>query len=538
MYRMKVEVQNVENTTNINNCLTNAELIDTFQTFYAKLLAELKLAPKLNWYGYDALISHLSRELGYRDVSEGLVRVELLRLLRAILYSLWELFPNLNLGIAEAKEIQNYNMVAVEAYFNSKRTDSILAKQCVTKEFLEKELENLTNYVIDAIKHLLELSKNSLISQPNPNILLNIRSHLERQWKEKKFLPFFHKYKHLMKYTYPASKNPHLLDYFVSLVKELKDFDIELGANPGITFDLIKEIKDKAILRPSYAILRPSSYSCNPGIKMQDIINHPDFDWDWKYVSANPNLTINMIEQFPNKDWNWRFVSRNPGITVQEIIDRPLFPWSWSDVSANPNLTMYLVDKYKTKKWNWQHVSQNPGITMDDIKSRSRYSWVWKRGISLHPNLNMDMINTNKSKKWDFPNVSYSAGITMNDIIENPKCEWDYDSICTNPNMNMQMIKLHPEWKTNPSWFWYNISENPGITMQDIINHPAYPWEWNNVFANKFSLDKQLYVNNQLGRVLLVSILDEYDTDTSNQLESVLLVLYNDYHLQQIFPYL
>ena len=86
-------------------------------------------------------------------------------------------------------------------------------------------------------------------------------------------------------------------------------------------------------------------------------------------------------------------------------------------------------------------------------------------------------------------------------------------------------------------WNWGFISRNPGITLQDIINHPECPWDWDRVFANEFTLEKSLYVNNQLGRVLLVSMLDDYTNDASTALDNTLLVLYNDYHLSRILPY-
>ena len=86
-------------------------------------------------------------------------------------------------------------------------------------------------------------------------------------------------------------------------------------------------------------------------------------------------------------------------------------------------------------------------------------------------------------------------------------------------------------------WNWLEISNNPSITMQDIINHPEYPWDWNEVFGRSFDRDRELYVNNEIGRVLLVTMLDDYNNDTSTPLDNTLLILYNDYHLCCIVSY-
>ena len=93
-------------------------------------------------------------------------------------------------------------------------------------------------------------------------------------------------------------------------------------------------------------------------------------------------------------------------------------------------------------------------------------------------------------------------------------------------------------------WDWYRISCNPNIIIQDIINHPEYPWNWDKVFESEFKLDKELYVTNQIGRVLLVSMLDEYTNDTNTiqepcQLDhTTIMILCNDYHISRILSYI
>ena len=81
--------------------------------------------------------------------------------------------------------------------------------------------------------------------------------------------------------------------------------------------------------------------------------------------------------------------------------------------------------------------------------------------------------------------------------------------------------------------------------MQDIINNPEYPWDWEVIFSNDFLLDKELYVTNQIGRLLIISMLDEYnscndfDFEGCNKLlNNTVLLLYNDYQLSCILPYI
>ena len=132
----------------------------------------------------------------------------------------------------------------------------------------------------------------------------------------------------------------------------------------------------------------------------------------------------------------------------------------------------------------------------------------------------------------------------MQDIINHPEYSWKWESVSDNPNLTMSMIIRYP----NKNWNWYYVSRNPGITMQDIMNHPEYPWKRDCVFANMFTLDKTLYVINQLGRILLISILDEYNNDSNSNtrttvsfplsLSIVELVFNNDFHISNILPYI
>ena len=47
-------------------------------------------------------------------------------------------------------------------------------------------------------------------------------------------------------------------------------------------------------------------------------------------------------------------------------------------------------------------------------------------------------------------------------------------NISENPNITMEFIEAHPEYK----WNWSNVSYNPNLTIEFIGSHPQYPWDW------------------------------------------------------------
>ena len=124
----------------------------------------------------------------------------------------------------------------------------------------------------------------------------------------------------------------------------------------------------------------------------------------------------------------------------------------------------------------------------------------------------------------------------MQNITNHPEYPWSSLHICSNPNLTMNMIYKFPD--RNCIYFSSCVSENPGITMQDIINNPEYPWKWDYVLRNEFKKDKKIYVNSKLGRLLLISMLDDYNNDTATLLDNTLLVLCNDYHVNCILSYI
>ena len=153
----------------------------------------------------------------------------------------------------------------------------------------------------------------------------------------------------------------------------------------------------------------------------------------------------------------------------------------------------------------------------------------------------------------------------MRDIINHPEYPWDWKNISENPGLTMQMIVRFPK----KMWCWSAISCNPGITIQDIKENPNYHWHMKYIFGNDFQIDQQMYVNNQIGRLLLVSMYEDdlilfntsnnehhvhnvtnnmtnlinmdhsIGSDTFNNVNAnyLVLVFWNHYHLRYILDY-
>ena len=199
------------------------------------------------------------------------------------------------------------------------------------------------------------------------------------------------------------------------------------------------------------------------------------------------------------------------------------------------DVLMPFFNAHEDQITDYEYICTNPSmlvylLSRDDLKCKLDLN-----NLSNNSGLTIDIVIQHVDIKWNQYYMCLNPGITIQDIIHHPEFPWDWEyGVSFNPNLTMSMIIQYPD----KQWDWSYISANPGITMQNIINHPEYLWDWNQVFANDFTLDKSLYVNNRIRRLLLVSMLDDYNKDTFTSLNPTLLVLYNDYHLSSIIPYI
>ena len=43
--------------------------------------------------------------------------------------------------------------------------------------------------------------------------------------------------------------------------------------------------------------------SCNNNIDMEFIIAHPEYRWNWNWISGRSCTTMDMVEEYPNEPW-------------------------------------------------------------------------------------------------------------------------------------------------------------------------------------------------------------------------------------------
>jgi hypothetical protein len=67
---------------------------------------------------------------------------------------------------------------------------------------------------------------------------------------------------------------------------------------------------------------------------LSDILNYPEKQWKWYYVSRNPNIKLSDILKHPNLPWHWNGISGNNFL--------------WEDNIYNKNLKIDIKARRKT----------------------------------------------------------------------------------------------------------------------------------------------------------------------------------------------
>jgi hypothetical protein len=232
----------------------------------------------------------------------------------------------------------------------------------------------------------------------------------------------------------------------------------------------------------------------NITVSLDHIAAHPDFPWNWDYISRHPNINLQTILDHRELPWNWRAVSlkvydisivtSNPDINFDweilagvvkvtpAIVNQHYHRWNWSRLSKNPDITIDIVLEHLTERWEWRYLSKHPNMTFDIIQANPGLRWIMSI-VSSRSFVTIDLINANPAFPWNIYAISEHPNITFDIIIANPRLEWRIQSVSRNPNITIDVIKANP----TINWDWDHISSHQNITMDMVRDNPNMPWE-------------------------------------------------------------
>lgn len=134
----------------------------------------------------------------------------------------------------------------------------------------------------------------------------------------------------------------------------------------------------------------------NPHITHAFMTRHPEFSWDWQWISENYPLSRGWLEWY-----GYTFARQYHGISEEEIhltedLVEEFFvtlkygdEQSWVDISEHPHMTPDIVERHMDWPWNWDRLVGNPSIPWsflykheDKLENGIRDPWYFYYGSS------------------------------------------------------------------------------------------------------------------------------------------------------------
>lgn len=231
-----------------------------------------------------------------------------------------------------------------------------------------------------------------------------------------------------------------------------------LAEKEGITIDIIRlKIEE----------LNPKMLIHNPSVTLEIIENNLDLPWDLNEIPLKEDILFCDILRIMKKyniellEKHMTAISYQKKVFWQNVLDFPDFKWNYRSLSANPNITLEIILENQDKKWCWKYFSYNPNFKLEYILRFPSVNWDWEY----------------ISEKWltpvffekhpHFPfcknSIQMNEFFSFQDILENPIITPNMNYISLNPGIKLRDIRENRGYRWD--WFWlsgtlYEIDKN------------------------------------------------------------------------------
>jgi len=158
---------------------------------------------------------------------------------------------------------------------------------------------------------------------------------------------------------------------------------------------------------------------------------------------------------------DWNFVETHPD-----------FPYDYHYLSQNDDLNIFFVIKHPEKAWNMLLISSHSNVKWEDIQ---KYDLNWDpRGVSMNPNVTLKLIKNNPEYPWEGGYISLNPNIDLQIYLTHAdQLELEFEAFCQNRSLKWKTIeKNHKLFRRSP----YGVSRNPNITTEIVVSNPDWGW--------------------------------------------------------------
>ena len=291
------------------------------------------------------------------------------------------------------------------------------------------------------------------------------------------------KYNDWSKFFFNKIKKYNINNKFLSINKNINentvllnlDFKwnlVNLCKNPSISFIFLEYIikNDKIEYSESDLSCYYNNICKNPTYTIENAL-HEKYNIDNLYTySLNPSIIWDDIINNKNFNWNYGYLSRNRNISFENIIQNIHFDWNYNEIIKNPIFNIKDIYKLsRLKKYAYEYY-ENPNFNINEY-------------ISIIP-----INNSNKINRCIYRNENLSIKMLSDIISLFPDFVIEYELLGDKKNIDLNYILSN-----NYNWDMHYISQNPNLTF-DIIDNYDYQWDFKYMSYNTFDKERTIYM--------------------------------------------
>ena len=219
------------------------------------------------------------------------------------------------------------------------------------------------------------------------------------------------------------------------------------------------------------------------------VVNNPNINWNMQELSRHPNITVDIIKNNPNSKWgNWDYGSfsfLNRNVTWQLVMDNPDIPWNYELLFYNIQLTEAMIcddnfwHEYGERILPHQNIRSTSDLTEDVyFECLSRLN-IDSKFIEKNPG------PCDSGWGWNYYEFKKpSSRFSEKFVIENLHRNWNYECLCTNPNLSFELLE---SIASKNSWCRSHLSSSPNLTWRIVAKNPSR-WNYIDLSMNRFAL--------------------------------------------------
>jgi hypothetical protein len=197
----------------------------------------------------------------------------------------------------------------------------------------------------------------------------------------------------------------HQLNRVISLKKESILNWKKITKNKGVTIEDIKNTSDNPMYCWEYNELFKNPHFTIKYLDYYMSINNLYEKIEYKY-SNNGKYIDNKQDKIYLL---WKYLSKSRLTTLADIDNHPEYPWDFIWVSCNPNLTIDFIHKYRYKIWNNEFLQQNSAISVVQfIEYKKMYPYELNyKSLSMNNSINLEYVINNPNQPWDYRSILF-----------------------------------------------------------------------------------------------------------------------------------